>query len=56
MPPNAFTLISTRTGEQTVTKAARDADVAALFDEVSMTIAELRDLLTDTDVTKVVGA
>ena len=45
----AFTLISTRTGEQTVTKTARDADVAALFDEVSMTIAELRDLLTETD-------
>jgi hypothetical protein len=45
----AFTLISTRTGEQTVTKTARDADVDALFDEVSMTIAELRDLLTDTD-------
>ena len=41
----AFTLINTRNGEQTTTKAARDADVAALYDEVSMTIAELRDML-----------
>ncbi len=45
----AATLIDTRNGEQTVTKATRDADVAAIFDEVSMTTAELRDLLSDTD-------
>jgi hypothetical protein len=45
----AFTLIDTRTAEQSLAKTARDADVAALFDEVSMTISELRDLLTDTD-------
>lgn len=42
-------LINTRNGEQTTTKAARDADVAALYDEVSMTIAELRDILSDAD-------
>jgi hypothetical protein len=45
----AFALINTREGEQTVTKATRDADVAALYDEVSMTIAELRDVLGDAD-------
>ena len=45
----AFTLIDTRNGEQTTTKIARDADVAGLFDEVSMTTAELRDILSDTD-------
>lgn len=45
----AFTLITTREGEQTVTKASRDADVAALYDEESMTIAELHDCLEDAD-------
>ncbi len=34
---------------QTAAKITRDADVNALYDEVSATIAELRDLLADND-------
>jgi hypothetical protein len=45
----AFALIDTRDAEQAICKAARDADYDALFDEVSMTIAELRDELADDD-------
>lgn len=45
----AFTLITTREGEQAVTKASRDTDVDGLYEEVSMTIAELRDCLEDAD-------
>jgi hypothetical protein len=45
----AFTLITTREGEQAITKASRDADVDALYDEESMTIAELRDCLPGDD-------
>ncbi len=45
----AFTLISSCEAQQASTKAARDADVEALFAEVSGTIAELSDLLGDTD-------
>jgi hypothetical protein len=39
----------TREGEQGITKTARDADLAARYDEVSMTIAELRDFLKAND-------
>ena len=45
----AKTLIATTTNAQTMAKAARDADVDALFDEVSDTIAELHEVLSDTD-------
>jgi len=45
----AFTLINTREAEQELCKDARDADVKALYKEVSETIAELRDLLEDDD-------
>ena len=45
----ARTLINTRTAEQASVKTTRDADVEALYDEVSATIAELSDLLSDTD-------
>jgi hypothetical protein len=45
----ARTLIDTRAAEQAACKAARDADVNALFEEVSETISELEDLLEDTD-------
>jgi len=45
----AFTLINTRQAEQELCKDARDADVKALYKEVSETIAELRDLLEDDD-------
>ena len=44
-----MTLINTRTTVQETCKQARDADVKALYAEVSSTIAELRDLLSDTD-------
>lgn len=46
---DANTLIDTSTSVQTTTKATRDADLAALYDEVSGTIAELRDELADDD-------
>lgn len=45
----AQTLIATRETAQTDAKTTRDADESALFTEVSETIAELRDLLSDTD-------
>lgn len=44
-----FSLINARSTEQAECKQARDADVKALYKEVSATIAELRDLLSDTD-------
>ena len=45
----ARTLIDTRTAEQAACKAVRDADVEALFQEVSALIGELDDLLAPTD-------
>lgn len=45
----AKTLITTCTATQTTAKAVRDADVDALFDEVSDTISELHEVLSDTD-------
>lgn len=45
----AFALIDTRDAEQSVCKTARDADEAGLFEEVSTTIAELRDSLEADD-------
>ncbi|MBL9132599.1 MAG: fibronectin type III domain-containing protein [Verrucomicrobiaceae bacterium] len=45
----AKTLINTRGAEQEQCKNARDADEDALYEEVSDTIAELRDALGDTD-------
>lgn len=44
-----FALINTRATEQAECKQVRDADVKALYKEVSGTIAELRGLLSDTD-------
>ncbi len=45
----AKTLIATRSAEQATCKALRDADVDALSDEVSDTIAELNDVLAAND-------
>lgn len=45
----AETLITTRKQAQAAAKLVRDADVDALYDEVSATIGELRDLLSITD-------
>lgn len=45
----ADTLINTRTAEQVTCKTMRDADVAALYDEVSGTTAELSDILAADD-------
>ena len=45
----AKTLITTTTNAQTTAKTLRDADVDALYDEVSDTIAELHEVLSDTD-------
>ncbi len=45
----AQTLINTRAAEQATCKAARDADVEALYAEVSATTTELGDLLEDND-------
>lgn len=45
----ARTLINTREHEEMTCKADRDADVEALYDEVSATIAELTDLLAADD-------
>ena len=45
----AKTLINTRAAEQAMCKTERDTDFAALYTEVSSTIVELSDLLSDTD-------
>lgn len=45
----AKTLVATRSAEQAACKNFRDADVDGLFAEVSGTISELDDLLSDTD-------
>lgn len=45
----AMTLIDTRQAEQALCKQARDADVEALYDEVSGTIGEIGDRLDDDD-------
>ena len=45
----AKTLIATTTNAQTMAKTARDADVDALYEEVSDTIAELHEVLSETD-------
>lgn len=45
----AKTLINTSEAAQVAAKGVRDADVDALFEEVSETIAELRDLLAEDD-------
>ena len=45
----ASTLIATREGEEADAKSARDADLRALFEEVSATINELRDALASDD-------
>ena len=45
----AVTLISTTANAQFTARGLREADVDALYEEVSATIAELRDLLEDDD-------
>jgi hypothetical protein len=45
----ARTLVDTCASTQASTKTTRDTDVDALYDEVSATTNELRDLLEDTD-------